>query len=166
MNTNYSTSHPAAMRTVKRAATVAAVALASLLGACANNMGGASAQAGTDDSRCQDMVGQSTNGKAVQVCFPNANRAWLKEGTFVSVEGLRRMNVGMRATQVRELISYPHFDEGFFGPQTWNYVFNFRTGAGQAYMSCQYQVQFEDGFTSNLYWNRPECGAALGPKVS
>ena len=45
-------------------------------------------------------------------------------------EQLRRIAPGMTKNQVRELISYPHFSEGLFGPREWNYIFNFRTGKG------------------------------------
>ncbi len=142
---------------------IVALSAVVLLGACAS--GGASSGA-KQDNECRQQVGQSTDGKAVDVCFPVQSKAWLKNGTFVNVESLRRMHVGMNEDQVRELISYPHFNEGFFSPSVWNYVFNFRTGAGPDYITCQYQVQYKDGLTANMYWNKPGCADVLVPKVA
>ena len=90
------------------------------------------------------------------VPFPESKNAWLKGGTFVNVEQLRRIGVGMSPNQVRELISYPHFNEGF-GLSNWNYVFNFRTGQGDEFVTCQYQVQFKNHKTNAMYWNHPDC---------
>lgn len=142
-----------------------AISTAILLTACA---AGPSTTADTakNDNACRQQVGQSTDGKAVDVCFPDQSKAWLKNGTFVNVESLRRMNVGMNEDQVRELISYPHFNEGFFHPSAWNYVFNFRTGAGKEFMTCQYQVQYKDGLTANMFWSKPACADILSPKVA
>ncbi|MDB5828464.1 MAG: putative outer membrane protein OmpA family [Variovorax sp.] len=100
------------------------------------------------------------------VSFPEAGSAWLKGGTFIDVEQLRRMGRGMTKNQVRELISYPHFSEGLFGPKEWNYLFNFRTGKGDEFVTCQYQVVFKDGVSDAMYWKDPACAAYLGPKVS
>ena len=55
-----------------------------------------------------------------EVTFPELERAWLKGGTFINVEQLKRIGRGMTANQVRELISYPHFNEGF-ALSNWNY---------------------------------------------
>ncbi|CAN5911523.1 outer membrane protein assembly factor BamE [soil metagenome] len=99
------------------------------------------------------------------VSFPEASSAWLKGGTFIDVEQLRRIGRGMTKNQVRELISYPHFSEGLFGPKEWNYLFNFRTGKGDEFVTCQYQVVFKDGVSSAMYWKDSTCAAYLGPKV-
>ena len=95
--------------------------------------------------------------------FPEMDRAWLESGTFVDVENLRRMGHGMTPNQVRELISYPHFSEGM-ALSNWNYIFNFRTGAGEEFVTCQYQVQFEDRKSSKMYWKDNQCEQFLGAK--
>lgn len=143
-----------------------AISAAALLTACATGQAPTASNAAKNDNECRQQVGQSTDGKAIEVCFPDQSKAWLKNGTFVNVESLRRMNVGMNEDQVRELISYPHFNEGFFHPSVWNYVFNFRTGAGAAFMTCQYQVQYKDGLSANMFWNKPGCADVLAPKVA
>lgn len=90
------------------------------------------------------------------VSFPDINNAWLKNGTFVDVANLRAMGHGMSPNQVRELISYPHFQEGF-GLSNWNYIFNFRTGKGEEFVTCQYQVQFKDSKSNAMYWKDNQC---------
>ncbi len=106
----------------------------------------------------------STDGTSA-VSFPEVSSAWLKGGTFIDVDQLRRIGRGMTKNQVRELISYPHFSEGLFGPKEWNYLFNFRTGKGDEFVTCQYQVVFKDGVSDAMYWKDGTCAAYLGPKV-
>lgn len=142
-----------------------AISAVIFLTACATGPA-TSTETAKNENACRQQVGQSTDGKAIEVCFPNQEKAWLKKGTFVNVESLRRMNVGMNEDQVRELISYPHFNEGFFHPSVWNYMFNFRTGAGKEFMTCQYQVQYKDGLTVNMFWNKSGCADVLSPKVA
>ena len=100
-----------------------------------------------------------------QIRFPEAGSAWLKGGTFIDVEQLRRIGRGMTKNQVRELISYPHFGEGLFGPKEWDYLFNFRTGKGDEFVTCQYKVVFKDGVSDAMYWKEPACADYLKPKV-
>ncbi len=155
----------ALINTATAATKLIAISAAALLSGglmgCAGGVTNAGSGSAQSNNNCSQQVGQSTNGKAVEVCFPDQDKAWLKNGTYVNVENLRRMNVGMNENQVRELISYPHFSEGFLRPSVWNYVFNFRTGAGREYMTCQYQVQYKDGLTANLFWNKPGCADVL-----
>jgi outer membrane protein OmpA-like peptidoglycan-associated protein len=101
-----------------------------------------------------------------QVSFPAVDSAWLKGGTFVDVEQLRRIGRGMTKNQVRELISYPHFSEGPFGPNAWDYVFNLRTGRGDEFATCQYKVVFKDGVSNAMYWKDPACADYLAPRVT
>jgi len=102
----------------------------------------------------------------VEVRFPDPGSAWLKGGTFVDVAQLRRIGRGMTKNQVRELISYPHFGEGLFGPAEWDYLFNFRTGKGDEFVTCQYKVVFENGVSDRFYWRDPACADHLRPRVS
>lgn len=108
----------------------------------------------------------ATEPAATAVRFPDVDSAWLKGGTFVNVEQLRRMGPGMTKNQVRELISYPHFGEGLFGPKEWDYLFNFRTGSGDEFVTCQYKVVFNDGVSDSMHWKNPACAAYLRPHVS
>lgn len=99
-----------------------------------------------------------------RVDFPDMDKAWLKGGTFVDIEQLRRIAPGMTKNQVRELISYPHFSEGLFGPREWNYIFNFRTGKGPEFITCQYMVHFDkDVRAQDFHWKGPNCEALVNP---
>lgn len=98
--------------------------------------------------------------------FPDPGSAWLQGGTFVDVEQLRRIGRGLSKNQVRELIGTPHFGEGFFGVGAWDYLFNFRTGAGDEFVRCQYQVAFRDGLADQFFWREPACADWLKPRVS
>jgi outer membrane protein assembly factor BamE (lipoprotein component of BamABCDE complex) len=101
-----------------------------------------------------------------RVDFPDMDQAWLKGGTFVDIEQLRRIAPGMTKNQVRELISYPHFSEGLFGPREWNYIFNVRTGQGQAFITCQYMVHFDQDIRAqDFHWKGSTCEAAVAPPV-
>lgn len=100
---------------------------------------------------------------ANEVTFPDvAQQAWLKEGTFPNLDNLRQMRTGMSKDQIYDALGRPHFDEGLFGVRQWNYLFNFRTGPGPEYVSCQYQVRFDDKLLSeSLHWKEPQCAQYL-----
>jgi outer membrane protein OmpA-like peptidoglycan-associated protein len=96
--------------------------------------------------------------------FPALNSAKWQQGTFPNLEALRAMRTGMGKDQVRELLSFPHFSEGLGGVREWNYIFHFRTGAGPAYITCQYMVRFNaDVLANGMYWKGPGCADLLRP---
>ena len=98
----------------------------------------------------------NTNAQDVQ--FPDMDKAWLKKGAVMDPMHPRSMGLGLTKNQVRSIIQHPHFSEGVFGPDVWNYIFNFKKSDG-TYLTCQYQVHFkgDNGTTSGLYWDREEC---------
>jgi OmpA-OmpF porin, OOP family len=101
----------------------------------------------------------TTKGEA---SFPEPSRAWISKGTFINHDNLRQMNVGMPPQQIIALIGQPHFNEGL-GLSTWNYIFNFRTGNGAEFVTCQYQVQFKDKRSVALLWRDPKCANYIKP---
>jgi len=100
-------------------------------------------------------------GTVGDVPFPDKAKSHLSHGDFVNVENLRQMHAGLSKDQVRLLLGNPHFREGLFGVKEWNYIFNFHTGDGDNFITCQYQVQYEkqDGryLASSLHWDGPDC---------
>lgn len=100
-------------------------------------------------------------GSVGDVPFPNRDRSYLPQGDFVNIDNLRQMKPGLSKDQVRLLLGHPHFKEGLFGVDEWNYIFNFRTGIGEEYITCQYQVRYEkrDGryMSKSLHWDGPAC---------
>ena len=111
-------------------------------------------------------VAHGASGERQDVRFPDPGRAWLRGGTFVDVEQLRRIGRGMTKNQVRELIGAPHFSEGFFGVTEWDYLFNFRTGKGDEFVGCQYKVTYKDGVSDRFFWREPVCADRLSPRLT
>lgn len=98
------------------------------------------------------------------VHFPEASKAWLKEGTYPDVADLRRFAPGMSKRQLYTLLGTPHFNEGMWGVREWNYLFNFRTAQGAEYFTCQFQVRFDSkGIAQAGYWKPESCAAVLDP---
>ncbi|MBB3141945.1 OmpA family protein [Halomonas organivorans] len=97
--------------------------------------------------------------------FPDPEEAWV-DGTYANVENLRNMQQGLSKDQTYDLIGRPHFSEGLFGVHEWNYVFHLPAGDG-SYMTCQYQVTFDDDMLADsLRWRDGECAALLEPRSS
>src|SRR5699024_8066727 len=81
--------------------------------------------------------------------------------TYVNLENLRKMQMGVSKDQVYDLLGRPHFDEGLFNVHEWNYTFHLPTGEG-GYRTCQYQVWFDDEMLANgLHWRDTDCAALL-----
>src|SRR3546814_17706556 len=55
----------------------------------------------------------------------------------------------------------PHFSEGLFAVDQWNYILGLPSATGSGLLSCQYQVQFDKQHkVKATYWNTDECSAA------
>jgi OOP family OmpA-OmpF porin len=99
--------------------------------------------------------------------FPEIETAKWKQGAFPNLENLRQVQAGMGKDQVRGLLSWPHFSEGLWGVEEWNYIFHLRTGDGPAFMTCQYMVRFNDAMVvTGAYWKSGECEALTRPVVN
>ncbi|WP_444999521.1 OmpA family protein [Halomonas mongoliensis] len=97
--------------------------------------------------------------------FPALDSNWYDGGRFVEPNSILRIREGQSKDQVRQLIGNPHFSEGFFGVREWNYVFNLYTGeAGGDYITCQYQVAFDDDMAlESTRWRDAQCPELLVP---
>jgi len=94
--------------------------------------------------------------------FPSPLKAWMKEGLFVGPADVRLIKPGMTKRQVRSLLGAPHFNEGFFGVRTWNYILNFHDDVGPGYRSCQFQLQFDrEKRVASTAWNSNDCADNL-----
>jgi OmpA-OmpF porin, OOP family len=99
------------------------------------------------------------------ITFPDPSRSWVSEGDFVNLENLRKVVPGLTKDQLYYLINRPHFTEGLFGVDKWNYLFNFRTGVNNEYVTCQYQIHFDKNRqVTSTYWKEPGCARFLEPK--
>lgn len=92
--------------------------------------------------------------------FPDPERATLRGGTFVNIDNLRQVGVGLSKHQIRQLLGDPNFSEGIAGVSEWNYILNFRVGADTV-LTCQYQVQYERNprryTVKSVHWDGPAC---------
>lgn len=96
--------------------------------------------------------------------FPALEGNWYGGGQFVDPDSVLRIAEGQSKDQVRQLIGNPHYSEGFFGVREWNYVFNLYTGNGNEYITCQYQVHYDDDMAlESTRWRDAQCPALLVP---
>ncbi|QTD94195.1 MULTISPECIES: outer membrane protein assembly factor BamE [Burkholderia] len=110
---------------------------------------------------CSAASQSAANGAPV---FPDPGAAWVADGTIVNPRVLRQIVPGITENQVYLLIHEPHFSEGTFGVRAWNYLIRFRTGPGNAFVTCQYQVQFDERrLVRATYWRNPGCADYVTP---
>lgn len=96
--------------------------------------------------------------------FPDPATATLPGGTFVNLDNLRQVAPGMSRDQLYDLLGRPHFHEGAFGVREWDYIFDFRTGDGDGFASCQYKVLFDrNKLAQSFYWKPAACAERLHP---
>ena len=143
-------------------AAAAGLFVAALLGGCAG--GGALPHNSANSLRAAQSAPTDAD-------FPDPSTAFWRQGASVSPEALRAMNLGLGKDQVRQLIGWPHFNEGMFGSKEWNYLFQLRTGKGSEYVTCQYMVRFDNDanntlVTTGMYFKGPDCLARIAPPVT
>ncbi len=93
------------------------------------------------------------------VSFPDPSSSWSREGRFVSPKAIRMVAPGLSRPEVYSLIGVPMFNELFPGKKSWNYIFNFYTGVGDAFVQCQYQIRWHHGpmRVEDAYWQDAAC---------
>ncbi|WP_158062145.1 outer membrane protein assembly factor BamE [Burkholderia catarinensis] len=110
---------------------------------------------------CSATSPSAANGAPV---FPDPGTAWVAGGRLVSARDLRQVVPGITENQVYLLIHEPHFSEGTYGVRAWNYLFKLRTGRADAFVTCQYQVQFDaHRLVQATYWKDPACAQYVTP---
>lgn len=101
---------------------------------------------------------QSTPG---EVRFPELRNSYLTTGDFIGPDHVRRIRPGLNKDQVRLELGNPHFNEGIFGVTEWDYAFNFYTGKGSDYVTCQFKVRFDEVDrqykVASTHWKAPDC---------
>jgi OOP family OmpA-OmpF porin len=94
--------------------------------------------------------------------FPDPKHAWLRSGTFPNPDNLRHVAPGVTKDQLYDLLGRPHFGEGFVAVREWNYLFNFRTGHGDEYVTCQYRVVFDgQQVARQFFWKPTGCASQI-----
>lgn len=100
------------------------------------------------------------------VAFPQQESSYLKEGSLVAPETVQRIQPGTTRDQVRQQLGNPHFTEGLFTADDWNYILTLPAMAGGAALTCQFQVQFEKRIVKATYWQTETCAQAAAPAAS
>jgi OmpA-OmpF porin, OOP family len=102
--------------------------------------------------------------KSDETVFPDLKSAWQKEGTFVNVDNLRNVRLGMSKDQLYDLLGRPHFSEGLVGVREWDYIFNFHKGA--EVVVCQFKTKFDENYkASSFHWLPSGCAQLIQPPV-
>ena len=94
-----------------------------------------------------------------EVVWPDIPNSYQSEGDFIQPESVRRVKPQVvTKDETRLLLGNPHFTEGYFGVREWNYIFNFYTGKGSDYVTCQYQVHFDKNWiVDRTSWKDEQC---------
>lgn len=102
---------------------------------------------------------------ATDLHWPEVNESYLRVGEFADPRDIRRVIPTLPKREVRLLINHPNFSEGLFEVREWDYVFNFLTGKGNEYITCQYKVLFDkDMRVTSTHWRDHQCEAYLTEK--
>lgn len=114
------------------------------------------------------LVGALSLGHAQEtVQFPDLRASYLKTGDFIGPDHVLRVRPGMNKDQVRLELGNPHFNEGLFGVKEWDYGFNFYTGKGKEYVTCQFKVIFDkDSLARSVHWKPESCADLVLPKAA
>lgn len=114
--------------------------------------------AGSVPVSANEMLPSSRAGVDSAIAFPDAGRATRKQGVFVRPRDVLMVSEGMTKGQIYTLLDVPHFHEGLFAVRKWNYILNFYTGTGDAFVSCQYQLRFDGkARVSGRWWKDQSC---------
>lgn len=101
---------------------------------------------------------------ADKIVFPQASDALVDGGTFPNIADLRQVGPGMTRDQLYQMFGRPHFHEGF-RTREWDYLFNFRTGDGNKYVTCEFKVLFDKNkIAQSFYWKPASCANLINPK--
>ncbi|MFJ2990741.1 OmpA family protein [Collimonas sp. NPDC087041] len=96
--------------------------------------------------------------------FPALDSSYLKTGDFIGPDHVKRITQSLNKDQVRLELGSPHFSEGIFGVHEWNYAFNFYTGKGNEYVTCQYKVKFDSkDRVESTHWKNADCENYVNP---
>ncbi|MGS2744727.1 OmpA family protein [Halomonas sp. LS-001] len=113
---------------------------------------------------CASSAPSNTSTNEEDIRFPDLDSTYLETGDFIDPDSVLRIAQGQHKDQVRRLLNHPHFSEGIFNVREWDYAFNFYTGEGNAYLTCQYKLKFDgDNRVDSTHWRNPECPALLVP---
>ena len=86
-------------------------------------------------------------------------------GSWPNWDSVRMIERGMDKPQLYNLIGRPHFWEGLYGVDEWNYVFNYRENG--EHKICQYKILFDrEGKAQSFFWYPNKCNGSSSFNLS
>lgn len=81
-----------------------------------------------------------------QLVWPKIDKAGFNHdgsqfGSWPNWDNVRMIERGMNKDQLYNLIGRPHFSEGLYGVEEWDYAFNYRENG--VHKICQYKILFD-----------------------
>lgn len=105
---------------------------------------------------------KEVNGQKVpQLVWPKIDKSTFNHdgsqfGSWPNWDNVRMIERGMNKDQLYSLIGRPHFSEGLFGVEEWDYVFNYRENG--IHKICQYKVLFDKNHNAqSFFWYPNGC---------
>lgn len=112
-------------------------------------------------SACGNLSEVSTNGTSEHAIFPEPHKATFSHngtqpGAWANWQAIQSVKTGQSKGQIYDLIGHPHFGEGFFFVQEWDYLFNYtENGANK---QCHLKVLFDENMIARtLLWHPQHC---------
>ena len=100
---------------------------------------------------------QGTVSSESELVFPDPKKAWITGGTYKDLTSIGVVQSGMSKVQVEKLIGHPHFNEGFFLPKEWDYLFNVIMD-DKSIKTCQFKVIFDKNKNvGSTHWKPKDC---------
>ena len=96
-----------------------------------------------------------------QLVWPKIDKAGFNHdgsqfGSWPNWDNVRMIERGMNKDQLYNLIGRPHFSEGLYGVEEWDYVFNYRENG--VHKICQYKVLFDKNHNAqSFFWYPNGC---------
>lgn len=96
-----------------------------------------------------------------QLVWPHIDRSGFNHdgsqfGTWPNWDNVRMIERGMNKDQIRQLVGDPHFSEGLYGVEEWDYAFNYRENG--VHKICQYKVLFDNKHNAqSFFWYPNGC---------
>jgi len=96
-----------------------------------------------------------------QLVWPKIDKAGFNHdgsqfGSWPNWDNVRMIERGMNKDQLYNLIGRPHFSEGLYGVEEWDYAFNYRENG--VHKICQYKILFDKNHNAqSFFWYPNGC---------